>query len=300
MFGKGISAVGSLLEAALQTNLVEKAGSWYSYGKESDRPGRGERPPVPGVKPRGLRGPGKESAGKCSFPSKGQARRPGARSQRRTRSRPARRRSPHQARPRTEPPEATEGEEPVRGGPRRLGQGAFLTSSPRIHATIIALGSNLGDRERTFVGHGTRCWRQGTERQAVQPLRVRAHVRHRTSPCFLNAVGKICARELAPERHAGGHPRDRERPWARDRSREVRMGPRTVDLDILLCDDLVMDDSRPHHSPSAHGGKGLSSLCLSWSLPPTCGIPERASVRRRLPASAPAVGGVYSYPRPVV
>ena len=34
MFGKGISAVGSLLEAALQTNTVEKAGSWYSYGKE--------------------------------------------------------------------------------------------------------------------------------------------------------------------------------------------------------------------------------------------------------------------------
>jgi len=34
MFGKGISAVGSLLEAALQINLIEKAGSWYSYGKE--------------------------------------------------------------------------------------------------------------------------------------------------------------------------------------------------------------------------------------------------------------------------
>ncbi|HET6487271.1 MAG TPA: hypothetical protein VFH83_12665, partial [Spirochaetia bacterium] len=34
MFGKGISAVGSLLEAALQANIIEKAGSWYSYGKE--------------------------------------------------------------------------------------------------------------------------------------------------------------------------------------------------------------------------------------------------------------------------
>ncbi len=34
IFGKGISASGSLLEAALQANLVEKAGSWYSYGKE--------------------------------------------------------------------------------------------------------------------------------------------------------------------------------------------------------------------------------------------------------------------------
>ena len=34
MFGKGISAVGSMLEAALQTDIIEKAGSWYSYGKE--------------------------------------------------------------------------------------------------------------------------------------------------------------------------------------------------------------------------------------------------------------------------
>jgi recombination protein RecA len=34
MFGKGISAVGSVLEAALQLNIIEKAGSWYSYGKE--------------------------------------------------------------------------------------------------------------------------------------------------------------------------------------------------------------------------------------------------------------------------
>ncbi len=34
MFGKGISASASLLEAAVQNSIVEKAGSWYSYGKE--------------------------------------------------------------------------------------------------------------------------------------------------------------------------------------------------------------------------------------------------------------------------
>ncbi len=34
MFGKGISASGSLLDAAVQNNVVEKAGSWFSYGKE--------------------------------------------------------------------------------------------------------------------------------------------------------------------------------------------------------------------------------------------------------------------------
>jgi recombination protein RecA len=34
IFGKGVSASASLLEAAVQNNIVEKAGSWYSYGKE--------------------------------------------------------------------------------------------------------------------------------------------------------------------------------------------------------------------------------------------------------------------------
>jgi recombination protein RecA len=34
MFGKGISASGSLLDAAVQSSVVEKAGSWFSYGKE--------------------------------------------------------------------------------------------------------------------------------------------------------------------------------------------------------------------------------------------------------------------------
>jgi recombination protein RecA len=34
MFGKGISATASLLEAGVQCDVVEKSGSWYSYGKE--------------------------------------------------------------------------------------------------------------------------------------------------------------------------------------------------------------------------------------------------------------------------
>ena len=39
MFGKGVSASGSLLDAALKYNVVEKSGSWYSYG--NDRIGQG-------------------------------------------------------------------------------------------------------------------------------------------------------------------------------------------------------------------------------------------------------------------
>ena len=34
MFGKGISAVGSLLDCAVKYDLIKKSGAWYSYGEE--------------------------------------------------------------------------------------------------------------------------------------------------------------------------------------------------------------------------------------------------------------------------
>jgi recombination protein RecA len=39
MFGKGLSASGSLLDAALKYDIIQKSGSWYSYGE--DRIGQG-------------------------------------------------------------------------------------------------------------------------------------------------------------------------------------------------------------------------------------------------------------------
>jgi len=40
MFGKGISASGSLLDAALRFDVIQKTGSWYSYGEERIGQGR--------------------------------------------------------------------------------------------------------------------------------------------------------------------------------------------------------------------------------------------------------------------
>lgn len=40
MFGKGISAFGSLLDGALKYELIQKSGSWYSYGDERIGQGR--------------------------------------------------------------------------------------------------------------------------------------------------------------------------------------------------------------------------------------------------------------------
>ncbi|MDA3951657.1 MAG: recombinase RecA [Spirochaeta sp.] len=40
IFGKGISATASILDAALKYDLVQKSGSWYSYGEERIGQGR--------------------------------------------------------------------------------------------------------------------------------------------------------------------------------------------------------------------------------------------------------------------
>jgi len=40
IFGKGISAIGSLLDCAVKYNIIEKKGAWYSYGEEKVGQGR--------------------------------------------------------------------------------------------------------------------------------------------------------------------------------------------------------------------------------------------------------------------
>ena len=40
IFGKGISAEGSLLDGAVKHGLIEKRGAWYSYGEDKVGQGR--------------------------------------------------------------------------------------------------------------------------------------------------------------------------------------------------------------------------------------------------------------------
>ncbi|MDR0557529.1 MAG: recombinase RecA [Treponema sp.] len=40
MFGKGISAVGSILDAAVKYEIIDKKGAWYSYGEEKIAQGK--------------------------------------------------------------------------------------------------------------------------------------------------------------------------------------------------------------------------------------------------------------------
>jgi 2-amino-4-hydroxy-6-hydroxymethyldihydropteridine diphosphokinase len=103
----------------------------------------------------------------------------------------------------------------------------------------VALGSNLGDRERLLRAALRALETTGVRVVAVSSLRETDPVGYLDQPRFLNGVAavetELGPRELlelllAVERALG---RKRDGP---------PMGPRTVDLDLLLYGDLVLDE----------------------------------------------------------
>ena len=106
---------------------------------------------------------------------------------------------------------------------------------------IVALGGNVGDVRATF------------DRAVVMLCDgVAARLLMRSSdyltppwgkedqPAFINAC-LVAATALAP--HALlAHARRIEMLLGRDRSREVRWGPRAIDIDVIAYDDVKIDD----------------------------------------------------------
>lgn len=121
-------------------------------------------------------------------------------------------------------------------------------SGPR--QVVLALGSNLGDplaNLQAGVDHlasapGLRC-------TAVSGVFVTAPVGGPPQPDYLNAV--LLADSELPARSILGLCHDAEQ--ALRRVREERWGPRTLDVDVIACDDEVSSDPEltlPH--PRAH------------------------------------------------
>jgi 2-amino-4-hydroxy-6-hydroxymethyldihydropteridine diphosphokinase len=106
---------------------------------------------------------------------------------------------------------------------------------------LIALGGNVGDVRSTF----DRAVALLCDGEAVR-LTARS-ADYRTPPWgvldqppFLNAVIAV-ATSLTPH-DLLARIADCERALGRDRQQERRWGPRSIDLDILAYDDLVLDD----------------------------------------------------------
>jgi 2-amino-4-hydroxy-6-hydroxymethyldihydropteridine diphosphokinase len=97
-------------------------------------------------------------------------------------------------------------------------------------ALVIGLGGNVGDVLATFV----------RAREALAQLGpVRSAPLYRTAPigpvqaAFLNSVVRIQCADATPG-EVIATVLELERLLGRDRTREARWGPRTIDLDVLL------------------------------------------------------------------
>jgi 2-amino-4-hydroxy-6-hydroxymethyldihydropteridine diphosphokinase len=137
---------------------------------------------------------------------------------------------------------------------------------------FVGLGSNLGDRERSLrTALELLDERPGIRVRRVSSFRETAPVGYLDQPDFLNAAAELettlaaralLAELLAVERSLG---RRRDGP---------RFGPRTIDLDLLLYADAVIDEpglTVPH--PRLHERRFALEPLLE--LDPHLVVPDR-------------------------
>jgi len=111
------------------------------------------------------------------------------------------------------------------------------------HTAYLALGSNMGNKEQ-YLNLGVEGLRstRGVEVLAVSDFIVTAPYGGVEQDDFLNGAMKI--RTLLPPHELLDRLHEIEQEANRERI--VRWGPRTLDLDILLYDDLILDDEELH------------------------------------------------------
>ncbi len=104
---------------------------------------------------------------------------------------------------------------------------------------FLGLGSNIGDR----AGNLDSALKLLSEADGIQVLKVSSY--HETAPVgyieqpdFINAVVKICT-DLGPKRLLDTCMQIEKKL---KRSRDIKWGPRTIDIDILLIGDLILCD----------------------------------------------------------
>ena len=122
----------------------------------------------------------------------------------------------------------------------------------------VGLGSNLGEREATLREALTRLGElDGVAVVAVSSFRETDPVGNVDQPRFVNGAAEI-ETNLGP-RELLDRLLEVERSLGRDRSREERWGPRTVDLDLLLYGDETVGEAGPRDPAPAPGRARLRS-----------------------------------------
>lgn len=111
------------------------------------------------------------------------------------------------------------------------------------HTAYIALGANLGDKEANLrLGVEALRATKGCQVLAVSDFLVTEPYGGVEQDYFLNGAMKIRTLLTPHELLERLHEIEQEAK----RERVVRWGPRTLDLDILLYDDLILDEEELH------------------------------------------------------
>lgn len=149
------------------------------------------------------------------------------------------------------------------------------TGGNRASRVVLALGSNLGDRLGILQGAVDTLFAPGPLRPvALSPVYETAPVGGPEQDDYLNAVA-VADTLLTPEALL---ERVQEVERAFHRVREVRWGPRTLDVDVIAYDGLVRTDPEltlPH--PRAHE---RAFVLRPWAdIDPDAEITGRGAVR---------------------
>ena len=144
----------------------------------------------------------------------------------------------------------------------------------------VGVGANLGEREATILGAiDLLAVQPGVDVVGVSALRETEPWGPVEQPSYLNGAVAL-ETDLAP-RDLLDVLLDVEQSFGRDRAMEVRWGPRTLDLDLLLHGDLVRDEpglTLPH--PRLHERRfALEPLA---DLGPALVVPGRGTVAELL------------------
>ncbi|MGE0396029.1 MAG: 2-amino-4-hydroxy-6-hydroxymethyldihydropteridine diphosphokinase [Kofleriaceae bacterium] len=127
---------------------------------------------------------------------------------------------------------------------------------------VIGLGGNVGGEEAVLAR-----FRQAREGIAVLG-EVRSASLYRTAPlgpdqpAFLNTAVMLRIEDPQP-RELAETLREIERLLGRDREREVRWGPRTIDLDVLAWGDRIIRASEPGGIDVPHPRVGERRFALA-------------------------------------
>lgn len=144
-----------------------------------------------------------------------------------------------------------------------------------IHRAAIALGSNIDSADASRADHLHAALAAlndppGTRVLARSDFIQTAPVGPIPQDQYLNAAA-ILETTLTPEALLA-RLLDIERTRGRDRAREGRWGPRTLDLDLLLFDDLIVDQPgltipHPRLTERAFVLIPLAQIAPSWIVP---------------------------------